>query len=612
MYSIADLVITQLRPLAHHKGLQLNNSVPRDQPLVIADEGRLQQILGTLIGNALKFTQKGSIEVGSRVLKGHFKGSDALEIFVIDTGAGISADQLVLISEPFEQNKACDERDYGETGLSLAVTRKLVELHGGTLGIESTIGFGSRFAFTLALAQNDSSQPSLPSLPSLPSAPVAAVSRFELAPNSSAVRTSEIVLASVPRAGHHTILVVDDEPINLQLLYSQLRVEGFSVVKAHGGEEALNLLAEGLLPDAIILDVIMPKINGYEVTQQIRSLYTSRIPIILLTAKAREEDLVEGLAKGANDYLTKPFKKSELIARLRTHLTLSKFDAAARRFVPFTFLELLGKKSLIDVALGESVRKEMSVLFADIRSFTALSEKLGPQRTFTTINRYLSLIQPAVHAHQGFINQIYGDGIMALFVGNPGDAVAASVAMHEALSVFNEGQMRTDNPPFKIGIGINTGPVMLGTLGDTERMCCGVIADTVNIASRIEGMTKMYGSAVLIGETTQQRLSLQDQSTLREVDRVILKGKVEPTSIYEVIDADSSPLRAAKLETLAVFATGLELYRTAHFRDAAQHFAACIQADHSDKAATIYFERCTDYAESIPPNFDGINRLDDK
>ena len=142
MYSIADLVITQLRPLAHHKGLQLNNSVPRDQPLVIADEGRLQQILGTLIGNALKFTQKGSIEVGSRVLKGHFKGSDALEIFVIDTGAGISADQLVLISEPFEQNKACDERDYGETGLSLAVTRKLVELHGGTLGIESTIGFG--------------------------------------------------------------------------------------------------------------------------------------------------------------------------------------------------------------------------------------------------------------------------------------------------------------------------------------------------------------------------------------------------------------------------------------------------------------------------------------
>ncbi|MSU32264.1 MAG: adenylate/guanylate cyclase domain-containing response regulator [Pedosphaera sp.] len=423
---------------------------------------------------------------------------------------------------------------------------------------------------------------------------------------------SEIALASVPRAGHHTILVVDDEPISLQLLHSQLRVEGFSVVKAHNGEEALNLLAQGLQPDAIILDVVMPKLNGYEVTQQIRSLYTSRIPIILLTAKAREEDLVEGLAKGANDYLTKPFKKSELIARLRTHLTLSKFDAAARRFVPFTFLEILGKKSLIDVTLGEGVQKEMSVLFADIRSFTTLSEKLGPQRIFATINRYLSFIQPAVHAHQGFINQIYGDGIMALFVGKPSDAVSASVTMHQALSVFNEGQITADNPPFKIGIGINTGQLMLGTLGDADRMGCGVIADTVNIASHIEGMTKMYGSAVLIGEKTHQRLSPQDQATLREVDRVILKGKVEPTSIYEVIDADSSPLRATKIKTLAVFATGLKLYRNAQFRDASHHFAACIQADNSDKAATIYFERCTNYAEAIPPNFDGITRLEDK
>ena len=147
-----------------------------------------------MIGNALKFTEKGCIEVGSRVLNGHFKGSDALEIFVIDTGAGISADQLVWIIEPFEQNKICDERDYGGTGLSLVVTRKLVELHGGTLLIESTIGFDSRFAFTLALAQNDSSKHDLAELPSPPvaSPPVAAVTRFALAPNSSSLRASEI------------------------------------------------------------------------------------------------------------------------------------------------------------------------------------------------------------------------------------------------------------------------------------------------------------------------------------------------------------------------------------------------------------------------------------
>jgi two-component system sensor histidine kinase ChiS len=600
--SVVDVVLTLLASMAQANRLTLKNAVPADLPAVTADEDRLQQILHNLVGNALKFTPAGSVEVGALVV------GASVEVFVKDTGIGVHADKIDRIFESFEQGDGSTERTYGGAGLGLAITKKLVELHGGTIKAESTPGEGSRFSFTLPVSAEAATSNATPA-----AAPVHA-SYAATAP--AAVRrpgTDEIRAASIPVAGRHTVLVVDDEPVNLQVLENQLRVEGFTVVKADEGGQALALLDRGLKPDAVVLDVMMPKMSGYEVTRKIRERRSQRFPIVLLTAKGREEDVVEGLATGANDYIVKPFQKGELVARLRTHLTLAKFDDAARRFVPFTFLEILGKKSLVDVAPGLGIEREMSVLFADIRSFTTIAEQLGPARIFATINRYLSFMQPAIYQHGGFLNHVYGDGIMALFAGTAKDAVDASVAMQRALARFNAEQITSGEPPFTIGIGVNTGALMLGTLGDTERMEVGVLSDTVNTAARIEGMTKMYGAAALVGSGTCARLAPDVQARLREVDRVIAKGKTEPLSIYEVLDADPPSVAAQKRTTLAQFAAGLADYRAARFAEAAASFAACLRACVEDRPAKIYLEKCTRYAsDGAPAGFDGVTRLESK
>jgi signal transduction histidine kinase/DNA-binding response OmpR family regulator len=603
LHSVVDVVLTLSTPLARDKGLALVNAVPAELAAVEADEDRLQQIMHNLVGNAIKFTPKGSVEVTARV------DGARVVVDVIDSGIGIPADKIARIFESFEQGDGSTERTYGGTGLGLAVTKKLVELHGGSIAVDSTPGKGSRFSFTLATAQ----APAIASTAPTASVALAAHAVVEHTPTGPRSRTQEIQAVSTPVAGRHSILVVDDEPVNLQVLENQLHIEGFTVVKASNGEEALFLLEKGLQADAVVLDVMMPKLSGYEVTRRIRAMKSARVPIVLLTAKGREEDVVEGLATGANDYLVKPFNKGELVARLRTHLTLAKFDEAARRFVPFTFLELLGKQSLVDVALGEGVQREMSVLFADIRSFTTMAEELGPRRIFTTINRYLAHMQPAVHAHRGFINQVYGDGIMALFTGAAKDAVDASIAMQHALAKFNEEQRAQQGPEFRIGIGVNTGPLMLGTFGDLQRMECGVVSDTVNTAARVEGLTKMYGANALVGETTFSRLDEKARVGLREVDRVIVKGKHEPTSIYEVVAADRDDVAEKKRATAADFAAGLASYRAARFDDAVTSFAKCVEACASDAASSIYLERCKGYAKNgAPVGFDGIARLETK
>jgi two-component system sensor histidine kinase ChiS len=618
--SVVDVVLAVSRPLVKGKPVTLENRVD-DGVTAAADEDRLQQILLNLVGNAIKFTASGSVVV-SAVVKAGEGGDDVVEVAVVDTGTGIAKDKQARIFESFEQGDGSTERVYGGTGLGLAVAKKLVELHGGTISVESTPGQGARFAFTLPVATAE--LPSEPRGDPEQSGPIAVapppVPSPELLAEDAARAANPLdVQRSARAAGRFVILIVDDEPVNLQVLENYLRLEDFEVVRANDGAVALALIDGGLAPDAVLLDVMMPKVSGYEVARRIRQNDALRMPLVLLTAKNREEDVVEGLATGANDFIMKPFKKGELVARLRTHLRLSKFDESSRRFVPFPFLELLEKKSLVDVRLGEGVERTMSVLFADIRGFTTISEKLGPKNIFTTINRYLSHIQPAIHRNHGFINQVYGDGIMALFAQGPVDAVAAAVAMHLELSHFNDEQARLGGPPFRIGIGVNTGSLVLGTFGDAERMSVGVISDAVNLAARIEGMTKLYGARLLISETTAAASSAPSAAssaprfTLREVDRVVAKGKHTATAIFEVLDADDDAVRAAKLETRAAFADGLARYRAADFKGAVDCFAACVAESDEDAAAVLYLGRCRGYAvEGAPEGFDGVTRLDTK
>ncbi|MDM8566802.1 ATP-binding protein [Candidatus Halobeggiatoa sp. HSG11] len=309
---IVEIILFLNKSLITDKPLQLVNNIATDLPAILADENRLQQIFYNLIGNAIKFTKAGQIEVSAVIDDSQNSLTNkCLKITISDTGIGISADKLDSIFESFEQAEGSTSREYGGTGLGLTVTKQLVELHGGKIWVESTLGSGSKFIFTLSIS-NESAVP-------LSSRQLTKIKTKE-------VHTEpEIQTKQLPPATNNQIkiLIVDDEPINLQVLHNHLFSQNYNVVHATSGIEALKFVDEGLMPDIILLDIMMPQMTGYEVAHKIREKWQAiEMPILLLTAKNQIEDLVQGLEAGANDYMTKPISKEELLARIKTHLSL--------------------------------------------------------------------------------------------------------------------------------------------------------------------------------------------------------------------------------------------------------------------------------------------------
>jgi class 3 adenylate cyclase len=267
-----------------------------------------------------------------------------------------------------------------------------------------------------------------------------------------------------------------------------------------------------------------------------------------------------------------------------------KLTDAYGRFVPHEFLHFLGYESILEVKLGDQVQKEMSVLFSDIRDFTSLSETMTPAENFQFINAYLSRMEPAITDNFGFIDKYIGDAIMALFDGSADDAVKAGIAMLEELNEYNISRNRPDCPPLQIGIGINTGSLMLGTVGGQSRMDSTVISDAVNLASRVETLTKEYGVSMLITQNTF--IELNDFYDLRLIDRVTVKGKSQMVTVYEVFAADPPELRQKKLETKTLFEEALVLYNSDRCVEATRFFSGCLQINPTDNVAQIYMQRC--------------------
>ena len=310
LHTLADVVLTLSEPLAKDKNLRLENRVPPDLAAAEADENRLQQILYNLIGNAIKFTEEGAVEVAAEAV------DERLVVRVVDTGIGMRPEQQKHIFDAFEQADASVEREYGGTGLGLAVTRQLVELHGGEIWVESRPGEGSTFSFSLPLAR----EPAESSTPGVVESHTVA----EPALATSAMGQEAAVPGEVRTFGDDVvrILAVDDEPVNRQVLTNYLTLEHFELITAAGGEEALQIIEEQHF-DLVLLDVMMPKVSGYEVCRALRKKYPKEdLPVLFLTAKNQADDVVAGLSLGANDFLTKPVSKRELLARLRPHLDL--------------------------------------------------------------------------------------------------------------------------------------------------------------------------------------------------------------------------------------------------------------------------------------------------
>ncbi len=317
MHSVTEVVLTVSRIFVEQKEIELVNRIVPDLPAVDADEDRVQQILYNLVGNGIKFTEVGQVAVSAVVENG------VIAITVSDTGIGIPKEKQSRIFESFEQADGSIERQYGGTGLGLAVTRQLVELHGGTMRVASEPGNGSEFTFTLPLSDRQADPADVAELLGQSHRVAGIAGQIEDMPISA-----EIPVSVEGEDLQQMILIVDDEPVNLQVLKNQLSVQRYAINMATNGHDALAVFERGIIPDLVLLDVMMPGMSGYEVCRRIRETWAANeLPVVMLTAKNRVADLVTGFEAGANDYLVKPFSKEELLARIKTHLNLKNLVA---------------------------------------------------------------------------------------------------------------------------------------------------------------------------------------------------------------------------------------------------------------------------------------------
>ena len=268
-------------------------------------------------------------------------------------------------------------------------------------------------------------------------------------------------------------------------------------------------------------------------------------------------------------------------------------NVAYARFVPREFLELLGKSDVRDVRLGEAVQREMTVLFSDIRSFTTISERMTPRENFEFINGYLERVGPIVRQHGGVIDKYIGDAIMALFATqqhDADDALRCAIGLQREVSALSAERSAAGQAPVAVGVGLHSGPLMLGTIGESERMDGTVIADAVNLASRVEGLTKTYGAAILLTEETRNRLPDPGRYVLRFLGRVAVKGKHRGVGLYEACDADPPRVLDSKRRMLERFADAVALLgagRLEQARTALDELAAMAPAD----GAVAYLHR---------------------
>jgi len=215
-----------------------------------------------------------------------------------------------------------------------------------------------------------------------------------------------------------------------------------------------------------------------------------------------------------------------------------------------------------------------------------------------------------IKANNGFIDQYYGDGVMALFPGGPDDAVMAAIAMHGVVEEYNEERDAHGLLPMGIGVGLHLGDLMLGIIGSEDRMQGAVVADAVNLAARVEGLTRIYGSSVTLSELTFSRLKDPHKYMHRFVDKVSVKGKRQPVSVYEIYDGDPQPVAVLKEQTKADFEAGLQLYYDRKFSESSVKFSQVLQKNPEDKAARIYLERCALYmVKGVPEDWTGVETL---
>ena len=285
---------------------------------------------------------------------------------------------------------------------------------------------------------------------------------------------------------------------------------------------------------------------------------------------------------------------------------------ATGKFVPYEFIGALGHKLITDVKLGDQVEKIVTVLFSDIRDYTTLSEQMTPDENFKFVSSFNERMGPTIRKHHGFINQYLGDAIMAIFPGQPSDALEAAIEMHQEVRRLNEERSLSNKVPIRIGVGIHTGPLIMGITGDEHRMGAATISDTVNTAARLESLTKQYRASILLSDACLLEIE-KEKYRLRYLGLVKLKGKNEPLHIYECFSANTTEEANKKQKTLSTFNEGLKNYLNRSFTDSVKAFESVTEINPDDHTASFFLDNAKKYLQKgIPENWNGVMEMANK
>jgi two-component system sensor histidine kinase ChiS len=417
--------------------------------------------------------------------------------------------------------------------------------------------------------------------------------------------------------GKATILIADDNTRTLDAYRSFLETYGHRILTEKNGLKAVGRAVQEK-PDVIILDVNMPGLNGYEAAQRLHSGSATRTtPIVIISGRTEVSDRVRALKAGAIDYLKKPVNAKELKARIDSLVRLKAYNdsmdrnqeqlktnlagerkelqvhlEAFARFVPQEFLNLLGSVNIVDIKPGDQCIKDLAILFSDIRSFTSLSEKMTPQENFNFLNSYLRRMDPFIWDNNGFIDKYIGDSIMALFPQGEESALNAAIQMILYLPIYNNQRRSFGYDPLKIGIGLHSGTVMLGAIGNERFMQGTVISSNVNLASRLEELTKVYDVKIIVSSNIIFGLRVPTEYHYRFIDKIQVRGMSEPVSVFEVFDGDSEENKKQKRDTQEVFEKAVYEFYGNNVKVAYDLFRDLRDERNKDSCLEIYCKRC--------------------
>ncbi|MEG4206688.1 response regulator [Microcoleus sp. Pol7_A1] len=542
-YSTAE----SFRAYCEKKGLHLITQL-QECPLLYLDLERFDKVIYNLLSNAVKFTPEG----GNITLKVESAGAHCL-LQVKDTGIGIRTEQIPYLFERFHQAEGSASRSYEGSGLGLALVKELVELHGGQVSVESVYGEGTTFTVWLHFGSTHLPPEQVLEIPAEFHSSKAAVELADVEADLSESEAENYNFEALEPVRSETavgtVLVVDDNPDLRFYVSAILRDSGFAVLLARNGEEGFAV-AKKRHPNLIITDLMMPLISGLDLIRMIREDEELQgTPAILLTAKADEDTRIEGVERGADAYLSKPFNDRELLAEVRNLLALKQnerrvqqlnsylTESVLRRFLPPSMVKAAAAG---DLALD--LRPEprlITILFSDIVGFTEMSNTLRSRRVAELLNEYLAAMTKAIFDSGGTVDKFVGDAVMAFF-GAPEEltpneqvrrAVAAASQMLQALKELNKGWLEQgivgENGvlPVRFRCGIHQGTAVVGMFGGPDRSDYTAIGPSVNIAARLQEVAQpntVLISAAVADYVEENRIVKYKPLKLKGIDETVL------------------------------------------------------------------------------------------